>query len=160
VRYRSSSARLSRTRRLSAFAVFATMLAIGVGGCTAPAEVIVNKIRSEADVKCQEGNQPACDTVVQTLSSTKVAIESTSSIATLTPECNSGKHESCEQLAVLHAELMSWCSMGNARACAAVNAGKWPAKWDEPALIDAAKLSCMSGKLKQDSNTCQALDYL
>jgi hypothetical protein len=144
---------------LAAFGAFAIALGIGGAGCSPPAEVIVNKIRSEADVKCQEGNQPACDTVVQTLSSTKVAIESTSSIATLTPECNSGKHESCEQLAVLHAELMSWCSMGNARACAAVKVGTWPAKWDEPALIDAAKLSCLSGQLKQNSNTCQALDY-
>jgi hypothetical protein len=41
-----------------------------------------------------------------------------------------------------------------------VNIGPWPAKWDEPALIDAAKLSCLSGKFKPDSNTCQALQMM
>ena len=33
-------------------------------------------------------------------------------------------------------------------------------KWDEPALIDAAKLSCLGGKFKPESHTCQALQMM
>ena len=63
-------------------------------------------------------------------------------------------------MAVLHGELSEWCSIGNNQACAAVNAGPWPTKWDEPALIDAAKMSCLSGKFKTESSTCQALQMM
>ena len=65
-----------------------------------------------------------------------------------------------EEVAVLHAELSAWCSMDNAQACAAVNIGPWPKKWDEPALIDAAKVSCQNGQFKTESNTCQALQMM
>jgi len=50
--------------------------------------------------------------------------------------------------------------MGNTQACAAVHVGPWPTKWDEPSLIDAAKLSCLSGQCKADSSTCQALQMM
>jgi len=131
-----------------------------VSGCTPPAQQFVSKIRSESTEKCNQGNQAACHTIVQALSDTKVAIESTAPLDTQTPACNAGKQDACQQLAVLHGELSSWCSMGNGQACAAVNAGPWPAKWDEPALIDAAKLSCLSGQFKPDSSTCQALQMM
>ena len=98
--------------------------------------------------------------MVQALGDTKIAIESTAPIETQTPACNAGKQDACEQMAVLHGELSAWCSTGNAQACAAVNTGPWPAKWDEPALIDAAKLSCLSGQFKADSSTCQALQMM
>jgi hypothetical protein len=97
---------------------------------------------------------------VQQLGDTKVAIESSAPIEFETPACNAGKQEACQQLAVLHSELSGWCAMGNNQACAAVNVGPWPAKWDEPALIDAAKLSCLSGHFKPDSRTCQALEMM
>jgi hypothetical protein len=97
---------------------------------------------------------------VQALGDTKVAIDSTAPIEFLTPACNAGKQDACEKMAVLHSELSSWCSMGNNQACTAVNVGPWPAKWDEPALIDAAKLSCLSGQFKADSSTCQALQMM
>ena len=98
--------------------------------------------------------------MVQAISDTKVAIESTAPIEIQTPACNAGKQDACQQLAVLHGELSSWCSMGNGQACAAINVGPWPAKWDEPALIDAAKLSCLSGQFKPNSSTCQALQMM
>ena len=120
----------------------------------------MDKIRADADEKCKEGNQPACHTIVQALNNTKVAIESTSPLETQTPACNAGKQDACQQLAVLHAELSSWCSMDNAQACAAVNTGPWPKTWDEPALIDAAKVSCAKGQFKSESNTCQALQMM
>ena len=133
---------------------------VAVWGCTPQAQQFVNKIRAESTEKCNEGNQAACHTIVQALSNTKVAIESTAPIEMQTPACNAGKQDACQQLAVLHGELSSWCSMGNGQACAAVNTGPWPAKWDEPALIDAAKLSCLNGKFKADSSTCQALQTM
>jgi hypothetical protein len=154
-----------RTNRASgtiaiAASLAATILACIVAGCSPPAKAFVDKIRADADHKCQEGNQPACHTIVQALNDTKVAIESTSPLETQTPACIAGKQAACEQLAVLHAELSAWCSMDNAQACAAVNTGPWPQKWDEPALIDAAKLSCLNGQFKSDSNTCQALQMM
>ncbi len=135
-------------------------LAIVAAGCNSASEDFVSKIRGESTEKCNEGNQAACHTVVQALGDTKVAIDSTAPIEFLTPACNSGKQDACEKMAVLHSELSSWCSMGNNQACTAVNVGPWPAKWDEPALIDAAKLSCLSGKFKADSSTCQALQMM
>jgi hypothetical protein len=141
--------------------LFAIATAItAASGCSSPAQDFVTKIREQATQKCQEGNQPACHTIVQQVSETKVAIESTSPIETQTPACNAGKQDACQQLAVLHAELSAWCTMDNGEACAAVNVGPWPKKWDEPALIDAAKLSCLSGQFKPDSNTCQALQMM
>ena len=141
--------------------VFAlAVLLIVVSGCTPQAQQFVDKIRAESTEKCNEGNQAACHTIVQALSDTKVAIESTAPLETQTPACNAGKLDACQQLAVLHGELSSWCLMGNGQACAAVNTGPWPAKWDEPALIDAAKLSCLSGQFKPDSSTCQALQMM
>jgi hypothetical protein len=120
----------------------------------------VDKIRADADEKCHQGNQPACHTIVQALNDTKVAIESTSPLETQTPACIAGKRDACQQVAVMHAELSAWCSMDNAQACAAVSTGPWPKTWDEPALIDAAKLSCLSGQFKSESNTCQALQMM
>jgi hypothetical protein len=146
------------TTRAGFFAVAVAVLA--ASGCGSQAQDFVTKIRAESVEKCNEGNQPACHTVVQALGDTKIAIESTAPIETQTPACNAGKQDACEQMAVLHGELSAWCSTGNAQACTAVNTGPWPAKWDEPALIDAAKLSCLSGRFKADSSTCQALQML
>jgi hypothetical protein len=136
------------------------VLAVAAFGCTAPATKFVDNIRAESTEKCHEGNQAACHTIVQQLGDTKVAIESTAPIQFQTPACNAGKQEACQQMAVLHGEMSAWCSMGNGPACAAVNTGPWPQNWDEPALIDAAKLSCLSGKFKPDSSTCQALQMM
>ncbi len=135
-------------------------LAIFAAGCSSESQDFATKFRTESIEKCNEGNQLACHTVVQELSDTKVAIDSTAPIEFLTPECNAGKQDACEQMAVLHSELSSWCAMGNNQACTAINVGPWPTKWDEPALIDAAKLSCLSGKLKANSATCQALQMM
>ena len=148
-----------RNRAISALVAVAITACIA-GGCADPAKAFVDKIRADADEKCQQGNQPACHTIVQALNDTKVAIESTSPLETQTPACIAGKQDACQQVAVLHAELSAWCSMDNMQACAAVNVGPWPKKWDEPALIDAAKLSCLSGKFKLESNTCQALQMM
>jgi len=131
-----------------------------VSGCSSQAQDFVTKIRAEATEKCNEGNQAACHTIVQPLSETKVAIESTAPIEFQTPACNTGNQQACQQMAVLHGELSTWCSIGNTQACAAVNTGPWPQKWDEPALIDAAKMSCLAGKFKTDSSTCQALQMM
>jgi hypothetical protein len=131
-----------------------------VAGCTDPATDFVNTIQADATQKCSEGNKVACGVIVQQVSDTKVLMESTTPLETETPACNAGKQDACEQLAVLHSELSAWCTTGNIQACGAINTGSWPTKWDEPALIDAAKLSCLSGKFKPDSHTCQALDML
>ena len=148
-----------RARAITASIAVAIAACIAAG-CAAPAKAFVDKIRADADQKCRQGNQPACHTIVQALNDTKVAIESTSSLETQTPACNAGKQDACQQLAVLHVELSAWCSMDNAQACAAVNTGPWPKTWDEPALIDAAKLSCLTGQFKEESNTCQALQMM
>ena len=129
-------------------------------GCAAPATEFVNKIRADSTEKCDQGNQIACDTIVQQVSDTKVLIETTLPIEAQTPQCDRGDQDACQQLAVLQGELSSWCAMGNNKACGAINTSKWPAKWDEPALIDAAKLSCLSGHFKPNSHTCQALEML
>jgi hypothetical protein len=147
----------SRTH-LSFFAL-ATVL-VTVAGCGSQAQEFVTKIRAESTEKCNEGNQAACHTIVQALSDTKVAIESTAPIEIQTPACNAGSEAACEQMAVLHGELSAWCSIGNSQACAAVNTGPWPSKWDEPSLIDAAKMSCLAGKFKTESSTCQALQMM
>ena len=131
-----------------------------VAGCGSQAQDFVTKIRDESTEKCHQGNQAACHTIVQATSDTKVVIESTAPIELLTPACNAGNQDACQQMAVLHGELSSWCSMGNPQACSAVNVGPWPTKWDEPALIDAAKLSCLSGQFKPNSSTCQALQMM
>jgi len=146
--------------RISARVFVLVMMLFAVSGCGSQAQDFVSKIRAEATEKCNEGNQAACHTIVQALSDTKVAIESTAPIEMETPACNAGKQDACEQMAVLHGELSTWCTMGNGQACAAVNTGPWPAKWDEPALIDAAKMSCLAGQFKPDSSTCQALQMM
>jgi hypothetical protein len=149
----------AKSRAFAGFMALATIIVVAYG-CSSQAQDFVTKIRAESVEKCNEGNQAACHTVVQALGDTKIAIESTAPIETQTPACNAGKRDACEQMAVLHGELSAWCSTGNAQACTAVNTGPWPAKWDEPALIDAAKLSCLSGQFKADSSTCQALQML
>ncbi len=149
----------ARSRARAAASALAIAL-VAASGCTPQAQLFVDKIRAESTEKCNEGNQAACHTIVQALSDTKVAIESTAPIEMQTPACNAGKQDACQHLAVLHGELSSWCAMGNSQACSAVNTGPWPAKWDEPALIDAAKLSCLSGQFKADSSTCQALQMM
>jgi hypothetical protein len=151
--------RNARTRAIAASVAVAIVACIA-NGCADPAKAFVDKIRADANEKCQQGNQPACHTIVQALNDTKVAIESTSPLETQTPACIAGKQEACQQVAVLHAELSAWCSMDNAQACAAINVGPWPKKWDEPALLDAAKLSCLNGQFKSESNTCQALQMM
>jgi len=148
-----------RNRAIAASVALAIAAYLAIG-CAPPAKAFVDKIRADANEKCQQGNQPACHTIVQALNDTKVAIESTSPLETQTPACIAGKQDACQQVAVLHAELSAWCSMDNAQACAAVNIGPWPKKWDEPALIDAAKLSCLNGQFKSESNTCQALQMM
>ena len=155
-----NNAHVPARSRASAHFFALTVTLVIASGCTPQAQGFVDKIRAESTEKCNEGNQAACHTIVQALSSTKVAIESTAPIETQTPACNAGKQDACQQMAVLHGELSAWCSMGNGQACAAVNTGPWPAKWDEPALIDAAKLSCLSGQFKADSSTCQALQMM
>ena len=150
---------LVRSRTRARFSALAVTIFIA-SGCSSQAQDFVTKIRAEATEKCNEGNQAACHTIVQQVSDTKVAIESTAPIEIQTPACNSGNQDACQQVAVLHGELSTWCSMGNNQACAAVNTGPWPTKWDEPALIDAAKLSCLGGKFKLESNTCQALQMM
>jgi hypothetical protein len=144
----------------SARVIALALIVVVASGCGSQAQDFVTKIRTESVEKCNEGNQAACHTVVQALSDTKVAIESTAPLELQTPACNAGKQDACEQLAVLHGELSAWCATGNPQACTAVNVGPWPTKWDEPALIDAAKLSCLSGQFKADSSTCQALQML
>jgi hypothetical protein len=141
------------------FLAFAIII-FATSGCSSQAEDFVSKIRAESVEKCNQGNQAACHTVVQRVSDTKVLIETTAPIEILTPACSAGKQEACQEMAVLHSELSAWCSTGNEQACAAVNIGPWPTKWDEPALIDAAKLSCLRGQFKPESHTCQALDMM
>lgn len=135
-------------------------LAVVTAGCTSQATKFADKMQAEATDKCNEGNWAACNTIVQQISDNKVIIENTTPIATQTPACIAGKQDACQQMAVLHSELSAWCQMGNNRACGVVNIGPWPTKWDEPALIDAAKLSCLSGQFKPDSHTCQALQMM
>jgi hypothetical protein len=146
--------------RILARVFFLAIVLFAVAGCGSQAQDFVTKIRAESTEKCNQGNQAACHTIVQATSDTKVLIESTTPVQFQTPACNAGNQDACQQMAVLHGELSAWCSMGNGQACAAVNVGPWPTKWDEPALIDAAKLSCLSGKFKMDSTTCQALQMM
>ena len=156
-----NNALVRATLRASSVATgFIFALAIVAAGCSSQAQDFVTKIRAQATEKCNEGNQAACHTIVQQVSDTKVAIESSAPIEFLTPACNAGKQDACMQMAVLHGELSTWCTMGNGQACAAVNIGPWPTKWDEPALIDAAKMSCLAGQFKPDSSTCQALQMM
>ena len=61
------------------FAALAFMI-VAVAGCGSQADEFVTKVRAEATEKCNEGNQAACHTIVQALSDTKVAIESTAPI--------------------------------------------------------------------------------
>jgi hypothetical protein len=154
-----NNARVRTKPKISA-RIFVAIVLLAASGCSSQAEDFVTKIRTESTEKCNEGNQAACHTIVQAISDTKVVIETSAPIETLTPACNAGIQDACEQMAVLHSELSTWCSMGNNQACATVNIGPWPAKWDEPALIDAAKLSCLGGKFKTDSHTCQALQMM
>lgn len=149
----------AKSRTSAGFFVLAIVL-VTISGCGSQAQDFVTKVRAEATEKCNEGNQAACHTIVQATSDTKVAIESTAPIEIQTPACDAGNPDACQQMAVLHGELSAWCSTGNSQACAAVNTGPWPAKWDEPALIDAAKMSCLAGKFKPDSSTCQALQMM
>lgn len=158
-RARNNALVLDRYRTFTRLFALAIML-VGAIGCTDPATEFVDKIQAEATQKCNEGNQAACHTIVQQVSDTRVLMESTIPIETETPKCMAGQQDSCQQLAVLHSELSSWCTMGNTQACGAVSSGPWPTRWDEPALIDAAKFSCLSGKFKPDSHTCQALEMM
>jgi hypothetical protein len=153
---RVANSRITR----AALATGLLLLALSVGGCTTPAQQTADKIGTRADEVCKEGNKAACHTIVQVIGPSKIAIESTLTVDGLADGCKNGKHGACEQLAVMHAELSSWCSSGNTRACAEVASAAWPHGWDEPALIDAARVSCMKGTYKKDSNTCRALDEL
>lgn len=150
---------MSEPRRGVRHAAAMALLAAVAAGCTPPAQSAAEKITALAGQQCHDGNQAACHTIVQAMTDTKVAIESTMALDPLTTDCNRGRQLACQQVAVLHVELSAWCAHGNLRACAAVNVGPWPTNWDEPALIDAAKLSCLSGQIKPDSDTCQALEY-
>jgi len=151
---------LARSKAHSTALFVLAIALVVVAGCSSPAEDFVNKLEASATEKCNSGNEAACHTIIQQISDTKVLVENTTPIETDTPACNAGKQDACQKMAVLHSELSSWCSMGNNRACGAVNIGPWPAKWDEPALIDAAKLSCLSGQFKPESHTCQALQMM
>jgi hypothetical protein len=125
--------------------------------CTPPSQKFVESVRQQANEQCAKGNQPACDTVVQALDNNRVGIQTTGMIPFLTPKCESGDQDACQQAAVMHVQLSSWCMAGNDRACLSVKRGPWPKTWDEASLIDKAKLSCLSGHFKEDSTTCQAL---
>jgi hypothetical protein len=149
----------AKSRAHAGLLTLATALVVAAG-CTGPATEFATKLQASATEKCNEGNEAACHTIVQQISDTKVLIENTAPIETQTPACNAGKQDACQQMAVLHSELSAWCQSGNNRACGAVNIGPWPTKWDEPALIDAAKLSCLSGQFKPESHTCQALQMM
>lgn len=149
-----------RVKSVVRLLVLAISLTAAVAGCSSPAQDFVNKLQDSATERCNAGNEAACHTIVQQISDTRVLIENTTPIEIDTPACNAGKQDACQKMAVLHSELSSWCSMGNNRACGAVNIGPWPTKWDEPALIDAAKLSCLSGQFKPESHTCQALQMM
>lgn len=156
-----NNANVSAARTSVAVGLFVLAIVVVVAsGCTPPATEFVNKISADSTEKCDQGNQIACHTIVQQVSGTRVLIETTLPIEVQTPQCIAGDQDACQQLAVLHSELSSWCSMGNNKACSAVNTSTWPTKWDEPSLIDAAKLSCLSGHFKPDTHTCQALEML
>jgi hypothetical protein len=144
-------------RILLVAAVGVTLAALTRCSIESQGEAAVEKLRALADQKCHEGNQPACDTIIQIVG-TKVAIESVGDIPTLTPSCNAGHQDSCQTLGVLHAELSQWCRANNARACATVSVGPWPPNLDVPAAVDSAKIACLAGQLKPDSQTCLALD--
>ena len=155
-----NNARVLAKSRARAGLLSLVIALVFVAGCTGPAEEFATKLQADASEKCNEGNQAACNTIVQQISDTKVLIENAAPIETQTPACNAGKQDACQQMAVLHSELSAWCQAGNNRACGVVNVGPWPTKWDEPALIDAAKLSCLNGQLKPESHTCQQLQMM
>ncbi len=99
--------RNTRSRAISALVAIAIASCLAIA-CSPPAKAFVDKIRAESNEKCQQGNQPACHTIVQALNDTKVAIESTSPLETQTPACIAGKQNACQQVAVLHAEPSAW----------------------------------------------------
>src|ERR1700719_4986155 len=113
---------------MSARVFVLAILLFVVSGCSSQAQDFITKIRAQATEKCNEGNQAACHTIVQQVSDTKVAIESSAPIEFLTPACNAGKQDACMQMAVLHGELSTWCTMGNGQAGAADNTGPQPAE--------------------------------
>ena len=125
--------------------------------CASRAQKFADNVRARANEECAKGNRPACDTVVQALDDGKVGIQTAGMIPILTPKCEAGDDDACQQAAVMHVQLSAWCSAGNERACLAVNKGPWPKTWDEAALVDRAKLACLSGHFKDASTTCQAL---
>jgi len=149
---------LARVRTCCARSILAAIIGAVLFGCSSPAQDFVERVTTESATECKAGNQAACHTIVQKLGDTKVGIESTGTLDILTDRCNRGDQAACQQTAVMNAELSSWCTRGNSLACGAVETGPWPRKWDQPALIDAARISCMNGKFKPDSNTCRSLD--
>jgi hypothetical protein len=134
------------------------VFSFSLAACTSPAEKTAQNINNKAEEICKAGNQAACNTIVQVLGSERIGIESTSTVDTLAKDCKAGNETECQQLAAIHAELSAWCSTGNTRACAEVQSDVWPKNWDEPALLDAARVKCLNGKFKKDSPTCHALD--
>ena len=119
-RARNNALVRDRFRTFPRVFAIAIIAASAPSGCTDPATEFVDKIHAEATQKCNEGNQAACHTIVQQMSDTKVLMESTIPIEAETPECNAGRQDACQQLAVLHGELSAWCTMGNNQACGAV----------------------------------------
>src|SRR5260370_22840727 len=113
-----------------AASVMVAILACIAAGCGNPAKAVGDKIRADADTKCQQGNQPACPTVVQALNDTKGAIETTSTLETQTPAWIAGRQDACQQAAALQAEISAWCSMYTAQARPVENAARWTLKSD------------------------------
>lgn len=128
--------------------------------CSTPAEDVVDKLRDSSDQYCKQGNDAACHTIVQVLGDTKIGIQSTAAIDEIAADCHDGKADECQQLAVMHVQLSHWCNSGNTRACEELSSNSWPKDWDEPALIDAARMGCIKGTFDAKSNTCQALGSL
>jgi len=134
------------------------VFSFAIAACPSPAEKVEQNINTKADESCKSGNEAACHTIIQVMGPSHIAIESTLALDATADQCKQKNQDACEQLAAMHAELSSWCSSGNTRACAELQSDKWPKDWDEAALLDAARIKCVSGELKKVSPTCKALN--
>jgi len=153
------NARVANSWAHSSIAISGLLVfSLALGACTSPAQKVEENITTKAEERCAEGNQAACHTIIQVKGASHVAIETTLALDTTADQCKQKNQDACEQLAAMHAELSSWCSSGNTRACAELQSDKWPKDWDEAALLDAARIKCVSGKLTKISPTCKALN--
>ncbi len=152
---------MANSRNRSTFVALSFLgLTFALAACPSPAQKVEQNINTKADESCKSGNEAACHTIIQVMGPSHVAIESTLALDSTSDQCKQKNPDACEQLAAMHAELSSWCSSGNTRACAELQSDKWPKDWDEAALLDAARIKCVSGKLKKISPTCNALNNM